>query len=124
MKPFNLKEYNNNPSRKVITRDGRNVRIICTDAKDEYPLIALISTNNNEGIETYKLDGKWSNRQENSDLDLFFAPEKKEGYVNLFKFCYGLETGPVYETKEEADKNSDYGKNPRFIKTIHIEWDD
>ena len=33
MKPFNLKTYLENPSRKVITRDGRPVRIISTNAK-------------------------------------------------------------------------------------------
>lgn len=34
MRPFNLKEYLANPSRKVITRGGKPVRIICTDFKD------------------------------------------------------------------------------------------
>ena len=33
MKQFNLMEYLANPSRKIVTRDGRNVRIICTDKK-------------------------------------------------------------------------------------------
>ena len=31
MEKFNLEEYLKNPSRKVVTRDGRKVRIICTD---------------------------------------------------------------------------------------------
>lgn len=44
MKQFNLEEYQKNPNRKVITRDGRNVRIICTDKrKDDYPILALCS---------------------------------------------------------------------------------
>ena len=42
MKPFNLEEYLKNPSRKVITRDGRKARIICTDAKGGYPVIGLV----------------------------------------------------------------------------------
>ena len=29
MKPFNLEEYLANPNRKIVTRDGRNARIIC-----------------------------------------------------------------------------------------------
>ena len=33
MKQFNLEEYLKNPSRKVITRDGREARIICTEGK-------------------------------------------------------------------------------------------
>lgn len=42
MKQFNLEEYLKNPSRKVVTRDGRNARIICTDAKGKYPIVALM----------------------------------------------------------------------------------
>ena len=33
MKNFNLEEYLKNPSRKVVTRAGISVRIICTDRK-------------------------------------------------------------------------------------------
>lgn len=50
MKPFNLKEYLENPYRKVVTRDGRTVRIICTNGKlfsprvdgTIYPVVALV----------------------------------------------------------------------------------
>ena len=43
MKQFNLEEYLKNPSKKVVTGDGRNVRIICTDSKiRNYPIIALV----------------------------------------------------------------------------------
>ena len=46
MKQFSLKEYLNNPSRKVVTRDGRNARIICTDRRStstfDGTIIALI----------------------------------------------------------------------------------
>ena len=31
MKQFSLEEYLEHPDRKVVTRDGRSVRIICTD---------------------------------------------------------------------------------------------
>ena len=44
MKPFNLEEYLANPSKKVVTRDGRKIRIICTDAKTPYPVIALVES--------------------------------------------------------------------------------
>lgn len=43
MKPFNLEEYLKNPSRKIVTRDGRVVeRILCTDAVGHYPIVALV----------------------------------------------------------------------------------
>ena len=42
MKQFNIEEYKKNPSRKVITRDGRSVRIVCTDVMGAiYPVLAV-----------------------------------------------------------------------------------
>lgn len=41
MKQFNLEEYLKNPKRKVVTRDGRDVRVICTDRKTK----AMFPTN-------------------------------------------------------------------------------
>lgn len=44
MKQFNVKDYLDNPQRKVVTRDGRKVRIICTDKKGlVYPIVALVT---------------------------------------------------------------------------------
>ena len=75
MKPFNLDEYLKNPSRKVITRDGRNVKIHCTNL-DCTPVVAQIE---DTGYSlSYTRDGKCSICQDSID-DLFFAPEKHEG---------------------------------------------
>lgn len=42
MRQFNLQEFIDNPSRKVVTRDGRKVRIICTDRKDlDFPIMII-----------------------------------------------------------------------------------
>lgn len=49
MKQFSLVKYLNNPNRKVVTRAGRKVRIICTDREDSiYPIIALIKDDKRE----------------------------------------------------------------------------
>ena len=42
MKQFDLQEYLKNPSRKVATRDGRDVRIICTNYDSFSSIIAEI----------------------------------------------------------------------------------
>ena len=42
MKPFSLEEYNKNPNQKVVTRDGRNVTIHCTNYDSNSPIIAQI----------------------------------------------------------------------------------
>ena len=41
MKQFSIEQYLKNPDRKVVTRNGLPVRIICTDRKQKRPIIAL-----------------------------------------------------------------------------------
>ena len=78
MKPFNLEEYLKNPLRKVVTRDGRNVRIICTNAKGNFPIIALVETHNDTEVAIrLSEDGHFYNYAEDSS-DLFFATENSK----------------------------------------------
>ena len=81
MKEFNLTEYLKNPSQKVITKDGRAVRIICTNAKGDEPIIALVYNNirEEENVYTYNREGIFY-KDNDSCLDLFFAPEKKDKF--------------------------------------------
>ena len=126
MRFFNLDEYLKNPSQKVVTRDGRAVRIICTDAKGDEPIIALVYNNNREeeNVYTYNRDGYFYGDND-SCLDLFFAPVKKEGWVNLFKdkeINYPYIPGIIHDSEEEA-KEAIKG-DPDFIATIKIEWEE
>ena len=122
MKQFNLQEYLKNPTKKVITRDGRSARIICTDAKGNFPIIALVETyNGNETVLRLKENGRFYNDTENSS-DLFFAPVKKEGWINLFKINSTLTIGEVYNTEEEA-KAAVVGSLV-YISTVKIEWEE
>ena len=79
MKQFNLDEYLKNPTKKVITRDGNSVRILCTDAKGKYPIIALIWIHGEERVYSFTKNGCWSKPGEESVNDLFFAPEQHAG---------------------------------------------
>ena len=124
MKEFNLDEYLKNPSQKVVTRDGREVRIICTDAKNEEPIIALVYNKNRdeENVYTYNRDGYFY-KDNDSCLDLFFATVKKEGWVNLFKDEeLTFINGDVYENEKDA-KEAAQGESD-FIATIKIEWEE
>lgn len=130
MKQFDLQEYLKNPSRKVVTRDGKSVRIICTDRdykhneNDHRPILALIrnaSFENNELIYSYDKDGRYNYKSENR-FDLFFAPIKKEGYINLYMEGTDYTTGDVYSNKEDAIKNGRYFST--YISTIKIEWEE
>lgn len=105
MEQFNLEEYLRNPDRKIVTRDGRSARIICTDAKkakgeDDQPIIALVYNAENEGEDcrTYYPNGSFLSEEAYS-LDLFFAPIKHEGWID--------EVEPVPLTKEIMDANLD-----------------
>ena len=121
MKQFNIREYLENPSREVVTRDGKPVRILCMDAVGEYPIVALVKSENKEFANNFTKDGRLY-KDSKDDRDLFFAPEKKEGYVNLFKQPFGLSTGFVFNTKEEAEES--VKGIPNCITTIKIEWED
>ena len=122
MKKFNLQEYLANKSRKVVTECGRSVRIICTDAKSNYPVIALVLNDDNdyEDIEFYTPDGECSDISEGK-IDLFFAPVKIEGYVNLYRHEDGrLIAGRVYDTEEEAKDKY----NARYVSTVKVQWEE
>ena len=124
MKEFNLTEYLKDPSKKVVTRDGRDVRIICTDYKREQPIIALVTTNTKEDVHFFYKNGRWSNTNE-WDLDLFFATTKKEGWVNLYKDKDEDITylpGIIYDSEEDAKEA--IKDDPEFIATIKIEWEE
>lgn len=75
MKQFNLKEYLDNPNQKIRTRDGRKVRIICTDVDAERCIIALASSKVGEmAYEYYNNGTRWTDSP--SEHDLFFATKK------------------------------------------------
>ena len=109
MKQFNLQEYLANPNRQVVTRDGRKVRIICTDRKGTTPIIALINSGVSEELGyAFYSDGKYFIDKDDK-VDLFFAPEKHEGWINL-PALLPEEQGdlphpfkiPVFETEAKA----------------------
>ena len=123
MEQFNLEKYLENPNRKVVTRDGRSVRIICTNRLDEnYPVIALVNYEYTEKCYSYSELGK-DIVNTDCQLDLFFAPEKKSAWINLYKINSTISPGPrAYDTKEEAESAA--GDKSYYISTIKIEWEE
>lgn len=120
MKPFNLKEYLADTSRKVVTRRGLSVRIICTNANSTHPIVALIRRLDNEECTcNFRQDGTYMENEEN-ERDLFFEPEKREGWVNIYKDNIDRAVGAVYTNKEEAEKN----RTTCHVATIKITWEE
>lgn len=81
MKQFSLEKYLENPSRKVVTRRGNPVRILCTDRKhgeDDLPIVFLEEcSNGGEFLLTCKSDGT-ADYPYATLYDLFFADEEEE----------------------------------------------
>lgn len=124
MKQFNIEEYKKNPNRKVITRDGRSVRIVCTDMIGTYTVVAICKMNPIcECCYSYTDDGK-HHIIEDTHLDLFFAPEKKEGWLNLYKDEDGrVAIGTVYPI--ESEKSAKMASEDKdYVATCKIEWEE
>ena len=125
MKPFNLEEYLANPSKKVVTWDGRKVkRILCTDAEGSYPIVALVENSiGSRAVDNafqYTVDGRYI-LGETDSKDLFFAPEKHERWINLYKdddIVYA--SMDTFNTKKEAEAAS----CSTCIATVKIEWEE
>ena len=122
MKPFNLKEYLANPSKKVVTRDGRAVKIYCTDYIDKCGLFVIGKIEGNAYSCSFREDGRFLDHKE-TDNDLFFASEKHEGWINLYKNEDGISwISPNYFTsKKEAEEEG--RAHTCSVTTIKIEWE-
>ena len=119
MKQFSLDEYLKNPEREVVTRGGDVVKIYHTDRCFDKPIIAEIQ-GSQQMYHCYK-NGKYF-WEGDSVRDLFFATERKEGWINLYKDDRGyISTGSVYTSKEKAGTQVGRGD---YLTTIKIEWEE
>lgn len=80
MEQFSLDKWLENPSRKVVTRDGRPVRIICWDRNTTYWKIIALVTSPDGSVEnpyTYDVNGKESDGcLHDHRNNLFFADDE------------------------------------------------
>lgn len=131
MEQFSLAEYLKNPTRPIVTRDGRSVRIICTDRIDKMlktfmPIVALVQCKDGESIMSFSANGEYY-PNESRPQDLFFASEpkaKKIGWMNVCKYGdsehFTLVGNVIFPTREEALKcKSEYS-----VDTIQIRWEE
>lgn len=123
LKPFDLEAAK--AGKPVCTRDGRKARIICFDAKCNKPIVALIYDCNKETVLQYLENGRFFVDQIDK-YDLMMLPQKKEGWVNVYKsYNVGKKTpciASIYPTKEEAKKSSVVGFD--YVDTVKIEWEE
>lgn len=106
LKPFDLAAALE--GKKVITRNGKVLEDLYyfKSATREYPFYAQI-----EGIVcSFSLKGKY--RSEESDYDLFMAPETVTKWVNVYdrRVCYEVGCYKLYDSEESA-KTDAWDKN-------------
>lgn len=134
MKQFDLQEYLVLSKPRVVTRDGRPVRMICTDSDvDGGPIVAIVTmANKRKQVLQYYENGRYYfSSDSRSDDDLFFAPTKHTDYINLYHNEFGYFLGDrEFETEEEAKKvgasvetGTRVGDNS-YITTIKAEWEE
>ena len=125
LKPFDLQAARS--GKPVCTRDGRKARIICFDSKNDSrrPIVALVEHNDNELLYEYTIEGKerFSHISTTETSDLMTLPEKKEGWVNVYRDSFGLNCSIIYDNKDIAlsriDRNEEDAvtiKNGEIIK--------
>lgn len=125
MKPFDLEKAKTGAP--VQTRDGRAARIICFDRKgNNFSVVALVTDpDGKEYTHGYTSKGGYLlNRK--SDFDLFMAPVKREGWVNIYRSapggaqdCYPQPI--IFNTREEAIAAV---YQPSIRATTRIEWEE
>lgn len=129
---LNLKKFDLEAAKAgkpVCTRDGRKARIISFDRKFlfkgvSYPIIALVEdTAKEETIYGYNEKGKViiENDTPYKD-DLMMLPQKKEGWVRIYKSAsnvYYLSSN-IYKTEEEAKHSSDCC----YVGASKISWEE
>ena len=122
MKQFNLAEYLKNPERKIVTRGGYPATIVSTTFHQEnYPVVAEVCFSSYDKKQSYSFtaNGLFLDSSEDS-RDLFFAPEKHEGWVNIYR---GPITGvQVYKSEEDAKHCAN--ADAEIIATVKIEWEE
>ena len=120
MKKFDLKLAK--AGHPVCTRDGNSARIICFDANNVgFPIIALVTIDNCEHMESYTPNGTFYKDEEKDGFDLMMVSEKKEGWINIYQYAHQYNSGSIYKTKDEALKHKCDGG---YVTTTKIEWEE
>ena len=133
LKPFDIQKARE--GKTVCTRDGRKARIICFDRNcqnaegENYPIVALIANDNgteevvmydDKGVSMYSLNHE-------NDYDLMMLHEKKEGWVNVYRDCDGMnitKDDNIYSSKDAAISSAQIIDRDNYVATVKINWEE
>ncbi len=108
------------PTKPVQTRDGRKARILCTDFKDVWPIVAAVTTNTDIEVIRYYREGGLVARNcgpmsamsalTDSLLDpddLINIPERTSLWFNLYEpdlICGGYQSKDICNLRNKASR--------------------
>ena len=132
LKPFDIQKARE--GKPVCTRDGHKARIICFDYNGEtgdYPIVALVHYNKGnkcyERVLKYTSDGMFNKYGDcRHDDDLMMLPEKKEGWVNVYRDCDGAnmtKDDNIYSSKDAAIASAQIIDRDNYVATTIINWE-
>lgn len=81
---FSVKEWEANPKRRVVTQDGKDVRILCVDrigGEKILPVVALVSYGETEALCEFDADGIQNGNENGDGLRLYF----KKTYADVLE---------------------------------------
>ena len=128
LKPFNIQKAKS--GKPVCTRDGRKARIICFDRMDIKPVVALVTVVNDTSVTEKALyyfeDGHHLSKNDDNINDLMMLPEKKSGWMNLYrKDNHIITSKDVFCSEGGAiECVDDEGDGEYYISTIKISWEE
>ena len=123
MKPFSIKEHLEHPDWKVVTREGRNARIVCTNFKTRHKsVLALVDYGEYECVISCSKEGKHYTGERESPNDLFFTTKKYMKW-GLSLFGYSIVIPRLFNSKEEAQRFMEIYPGV-YGSIVKVEWEE
>lgn len=126
LKPFDIQKARE--GKPVCTRDGRKARIICFNRESiGFPIIALVKNGDTEGVYQFDDKGRSNIDDEERGYDLMMYPEKKEGWVNVYRDCDGAnitKDDNIYSSREAAIASAQFIDGNHYVATTKINWEE
>ena len=102
---------------KIVTREGNDVRIICFDRNDTYPIVTIVSEFNNEIIRTFTTKGEYVLNQEDKYDLLIELPDYDFNNGDIITYI-----DPYSETKVIAIIDNVSYKDYKSVIKQHISY--
>ena len=98
-------------NKKYKTRSGRDVTIMCTEARGNYPVIGIVHDEDCDKAYCWEVDGRYSSKYEGG-LDLIEQPEVHTRWINFYANGTGgsVSTYTQWRTRTDADAHQYMGR--------------